>query len=153
MIDVISYRVNFSSVADIAFHLLKADVSFKPFLSRRVDIHAYSNKLHDKAIRFEAWLNQDLVGLVAVYCNQLKDGKAFLSSISVWPECQGLGIATRLMRDCIDHLEVEGFYHLALEVDRRSKSALSLYRKLGFISIHNSGTLLLMEMKIKRKNK
>ena len=149
---MINFRVNCSSAADITAHLLRADAFFKPALSRRVDIHEYSKKLYDKAVRFEAWISRDLVGLVAIYCNQFNDGKAFVSSVSVWPESQGQGIATHLMRQCIDHLEIKGFYHLDLEVDQRSLSAISLYRKLGFTTLHRSGALLLMEMPIERKN-
>lgn len=140
-------------MADITAHFLRADAYFEPPLSRRVDIHDYSNKLHDKAVRFEAWLSLDLVGLVAIYCNQFKDSKAFVSSVSVWPESQGQGIASHLMRQCINHLEIEGFYHLGLEVDKRNLSALTLYRRLGFITLQSSGALLFMEKPIERKNK
>ena len=151
MIDLIRYRVNRSSATDIATHLSRVDASFQPILSMRVDIPAYAKKLHDKAFRFEAWLSQDLVGLVATYCNQSNDGKAFVSSVSVWPECQGEGIASHLIQQCIDHLEIQGFYFLDLEVDKRSLSAVSLYRKLGFNTLQRNGNLLLMEMSIERK--
>jgi len=150
---MINFMVNCSTASDITAHLLRADSYFEPPLSSRVDIHDYSKKLNDKAVRFEAWISADLVGLVAIYCNQFKDSKAFVSSVSVLPESQGQGIASHLMRQCINHLEIGGFYHLGLEVDKRNLSALSLYRRLGFTTLQSSGTLLFMEKTIERENK
>jgi len=153
MSNTISYSLNKSGAADITFHLLRADVAFEPALSSRVDIHAYAEKLHDKADRFEAWLNQEMVGLVAAYCNQQQNGKTFVSSVSVWPEYQGQGIAARLMQHCIEHVQNLGFTQMELEVNQQSQAALALYQKLGF-NVQNSvdGTLT-MSMTLERLTK
>ncbi|MBW7832197.1 MAG: GNAT family N-acetyltransferase [Simplicispira suum] len=150
MSDKIAYSVNRSSAAEIAAHLLRADAAFEPALSSRVDIRAYAQKLHDRAVRFEAWLGEELVGLVASYCNQPDGGKAFVTSVSVWPECQGQGNAAWLMRQCIEHVRGLGFGQMELEVDQRSLPAVALYQKLGFNTLRSRGSTLTMGKTIGR---
>ena len=146
----INYTLNRSNVAEITTHLLRADATFEPPLSSRVKIREYAQKLHDKAERFEAWLNQDLVGLVAVYCNHQAGGKTFVSSVSVLSECQGQGIAGQLMRQCIENVQNLGLKQIDLEVNQRSLAALAFYRKLGFNTLHSSGSTLSMSMTLER---
>jgi ribosomal protein S18 acetylase RimI-like enzyme len=150
MINKIAHWVNQSSAVEIAAHLVRVDASFEPSLSSRVDIQAYADKLQDLAVRFEAWLGEDLVGLVASYCNQSDQGKAFVTSVSVLPICQGQGIADRLMRQCIEHVRGLGFRQMELEVDQRSLPAVALYQKLGFNTIRRDGSTLIMIMTLER---
>lgn len=145
------YSVNQSGAAKIAAHLLSADTAFQPTLSSRVEILAYAQKLEDRAVRFEAWLGKELVGLVASYCNQPDRGKSFVTSVSVWPKYQGLGIANQLMRKCIDHARGLGVGQIELEVDQRSLPAIALYKKLGFNTLSKSGSLLTMGRAIENK--
>ena len=146
MSNKVAYSVNRSNASEIAAHLLRVDAGFQPTLSSRVDIPAYAQKLHDRAVRFEAWMGEVLVGLVASYCNQPDGGKAFVTSVSVWPESQGQGIAVQLMRQCIEHVRSLGFSQMELEVDQRSLPAVALYQKLGFNKLCSSDSTLTMEM-------
>ena len=151
MSEKIVYSVNRSSAAEIAAHLLRADAAFEPALSNRVDIRAYAQKLYDRAVRVEARLGGELVGLVASYCNQPEGGKSFVTSVSVLPECQGLGIAGQLMRQCIEQARGLGFCQIGLEVDQCSLPAIALYQKLGFNTLCISGSMLTMGMTLERK--
>lgn len=147
----IAYSVNRSNVIEIVAHLLHADTSFVPALSSRVDIQSYAQKLHHRAVRFEAWLGQELVGLAASYCNQPGGGKAFLTNVSVWPEYHGQGIAGHLMRQCIEHVRYLGFGAIELEVDQLNLSAVALYQKHGFnTTLRSSGATLAMGIALKR---
>lgn len=150
MSNKVSYSVNRSSASEITSYLLRADAGFEPNLSSRVDIPVYAQKLHDRAVRFEAWLGEELVGLVACYCNQFDRGKAFVTSVSILPECQGEGIASRLMRQCIEHVRDLGFGQIELEVEQRSLPAVALYQKHGFNTLRSSDSTLTMGMTLKR---
>ncbi len=121
-----------ASAADIERHLATCDHSFHPDLSSRVDVAEYSRKIATLAIRFEAWSDNALVGLVAAYCTDPVGSTAFLTNVSVTPDFTGLGIARRLMSACRDHASKAGFARLELEVDARAHPALSLYTALGF---------------------
>jgi len=149
--DRIAYSVNRSNVAEVAAHLLRADAAFASALSGRIDIPAYAQKLHDHAVRFEAWLGDELVGLVASYCNKPDVGKAFVTSVSVLPRCQRQGIADKLLRQCIEHATRVGFGQLGLEVDQRSLPAIALYNKLGFKTLCRHDSRLTMSMVLERE--
>lgn len=144
MNEKIQFAVNHSSVANIVAHFFSADAAFVPALSSRIEVNAYAQKLHDRAVRFEAWLGEELVGMVANYCNQPNGGKSFITSVSVLPEFQGLGIATSLMRQCMDHARGLGFWQIELQVDQRSLPAVALYQKLGFKILARSGSTFTM---------
>jgi ribosomal protein S18 acetylase RimI-like enzyme len=147
----IANRVNQSSAVEIAAHLFCADTTFEPSLSSRVDIHAYAQKLQNCAVRFEAWLDVELVGLVASYCNQLDKGEAFVTSVSVLPQFQGQGIAERLMRLCIEYVGGLGFRQMELEVSQCNLPAVALYQKLGFNTLRRDGSTFTMGMALEGK--
>lgn len=146
MSDKISYSVNLSGASEITAHLFRVDAGFEPTLSSRVDIPAYAQKLHDRAVRFEAWMGEELVGLVASYCNQPDGSMAFVTSVSVWSECQGQGIGGRLMRQCIEHVRGLEVGQIELEVNKLNLSAIALYQKLGFNMLRETSSTLIMIM-------
>ena len=69
----------------------------------------YAAKLSDRGERFEAWMNKTLVGLVAAYANNLQDRIAYVTSVSVLPEFQGVNIAGRLLTSCARFAESRDF--------------------------------------------
>ncbi|MDD2702123.1 MAG: GNAT family N-acetyltransferase [Sideroxydans sp.] len=129
----IEYRVNTASAAQIAAHLSHCDDSFIPRLSERVDIRAYADKLAENAVRFEAWAEGMLIGLVAAYCNDQERRTAFITSVSVLPAWTGKGIASTLLAQCISHVRDQHMQLLQLEVASNNLPALKLYEKHGFV--------------------
>ena len=123
---------NRATAAAIADHLRACDRSFVPPLGARVEIDDYAAKIVAHAERFEAWSNDRLVGLLAVYCNDPVGKVAFVTSVSVLPGWQGQGVASRLLRACIEQLRQGHFEQIELEVDARNSAATLLYRKHGF---------------------
>ena len=65
---------------DIARHLRLCDTDFVPALSTRVQIPEYAEKLVSHAVRFEAWQHGILVGLIAAYCNDRENDRAYITS-------------------------------------------------------------------------
>ncbi|WP_171017167.1 GNAT family N-acetyltransferase [Pseudomonas sp. G(2018)] len=124
--------LNKASVEQIAAHLLACDPVFVPPLSGRVDIGSYASKIAEKSTRFEGWVEGELVGLVAVYCNEKANPLAYITSVSVLSQWGGQGIASQLIKCCIDHVSKLGFVQIELEVDERNQAATHLYQKHGF---------------------
>lgn len=119
--------------ADALARLLKAcDRDFDPPLSSRVEIEAYAQRLHDKAERFEVTEASDLVGLVAIYCNDPTGQAAFVSNVSVAQHRRGQGIADALLTQAIAYATAKGFATITLEVGPKATAAQALYIKLGF---------------------
>ena len=126
------YATQRAGVGAVLRHLQACDAAFHPPLSARVDLAVYADKLAEHALRMEAWVGGELVGLVAVYCNAPDRGTAFVSNVSVLPGYTGQGIARQLMRNAIAHVRALNFATLSLEVDPRAVAAIRLYAALGF---------------------
>jgi len=128
----LTFTMGRSDLACVLGHLQAHDHAFQPPLSSRVPLADYARKLVDHALRLEAWADDDLIGLVAVYCNAPDRDTAFVSNVSVLASHAGQGIARRLMQSAITHVQERGFCNLRLEVDPRATAALRLYLALGF---------------------
>jgi ribosomal protein S18 acetylase RimI-like enzyme len=117
---------------EIELHLKAVDLHFVPPLSSRVGLGAYATKIHANAARFEAWKSDELVGLVAMYCNVESPQTAFITSVSVLADWRGKGIADSLLQAAIDHARTQHSEHIALEVNAKNTAAVRKYETLGF---------------------
>lgn len=147
MNEALSFRKNHADMEVLVIHLNRCDKLFVPQLSERVNIEAYAKKILANAMRFEAWHEQVLIGLVAAYCNDPEKQSAYITSVSLLPEWQGQGVATRLLDDCVRHFRVTGFDELELEVDQGNLAAIALYQKFGFEPTCYFGSSVLMTIK------
>lgn len=144
------FRKNCADLGVLLIHLNRCDELFDPRLSDRVNIDAYAEKMLAFSLRFEAWHEQALIGLLAAYCNNKDERTAFITNLSVLPHWQGQGIAKHLLITCLDHLNALGFKVVELEVDRRNETAVSLYQKLRFKPVlkNKNPTAILMRLLI-----
>jgi ribosomal protein S18 acetylase RimI-like enzyme len=146
---LVEYHINKASESEIAEHLLLCDTSFVPPLSERVDIKVYSTKIFEHTIRFEAWADNKLIGLVAAYCNDRDKLMAYITSVSVLKKWNNKGIATQLMQLCINHSRNAGMLSIGLEVARQNKAAIKLYEKSGFLSDFSNPSFVTMKLLFK----
>lgn len=129
---MVEYLSNKASVAEIADHLSCCDADFVPPLSGRVEVNDYAEKIVSRAMRFEAWSGGTIVGLAAIYCNDLENRIAYITSISVLKEWMGKGIATQLMNFCIEYAKTSDMQQIHLEVASGNTPAIRLYERNGF---------------------
>ena len=134
MIAVVEYLSNKASEVEIAEHLSRCEADFVPPLSGRLEINDYAKKIASKAMRFEAWSDGRLVGLVAAYCNDQEKRIAYITSVSVLREWMEKGIAAFLMRQCIEYAKTSGMRQIGLEVAEGNTPAIALYEKSGFLA-------------------
>jgi ribosomal protein S18 acetylase RimI-like enzyme len=148
MTNFLSFRINRATKNDIKRHLIACDKNYKQKLSHRVDIETYANKIFSNATRFEAWSRGYLIGLLAVYCNRIDEKKGFITNVSVLKEALGKGIATILVRRCIDYLVEKKFNKIELEVHLENIPAIELYKKSGFKikNKRNSSYIMTMDL-------
>ncbi len=144
----IEYWLNKAVPTEIVEHLLCCDADFVSVLCKRVELNAYANKIVNKALRFEAWVDGVLVGLVAAYCNDSERCMSFITSVSILPTWQGKGIAAQLMERCIHHVRQQGFACVELEVDNENVSAVKLYENKGFTIKKRDGQTTIMRLNI-----
>jgi len=144
----LEFCINRASATQIATHLRTCDVSFVPPLSGRVAIDDYAYKIANRAMRFEAWANGDLVGLVATYCNDSEGHVAFITNVSVLPEWHGKGVASQLVERCIGQASEHSFACIELEVAQWNVAAIRLYEKHGFSTVRINGESAIMQLAI-----
>ena len=118
-----------------------------PQLSTRVNLKEYAQKIIEKATLFEAWHNDTLIGLIAIYTNP-QDHTAFITNVSVVKEFTGLGISSSLLHQCIEHLRTKKFLYINLEVNSHNSTAIGLYNKYGFTFYGTKGDADIMQLKI-----
>ncbi len=130
---VIEIRIKTATADDIRRHLLLCDYRFEPALSSRVIIDEYASKLAERAVTFEAFAGDELAGLVAAYFSEETGGEAFVTSVSVLKDYEGLGLASRLMKLCIDHARNINSMAIVLEVEESNERAVLFYERFGFV--------------------
>jgi N-acetylglutamate synthase-like GNAT family acetyltransferase len=150
---VVSYHTQRANINDLSVHLKQCDSTFIPALSSRLDIDEYARKIIDNAQTIEAWMNNDLIGVVAVYCNSHNQKTAFITNVSVKPGWQGKGIATRLLTYSILNVKKLGFAKIELEVDEKNKIAIALYSKHGFITVAKNDCAQKMTADLKKDSR
>ena len=135
--ETIQYKIKTADFNNVFTHLVKCNDNFIPKLTDKVDIAAYSKKIAENSVTFEAWLKDELIGLIAAYFNDSKNHVGFITNVSTVKEYSGKGIASRLMKSCIKYAGEHQFNEIALEVFNKNVGAIQLYKKFGF---HNSST-------------
>lgn len=144
----IIYLTNQATAEQISEHLSRCDSQFVPVLSGRVEIVEYAKKIANSAFRWEAWSGDVLVGLVAVYGNDLERRTAYVTSVSVLERWTGKGIATTLMRSAVAYSKLQGHRRISLEVAHAHRSAIQLYEKCGFSIGERCGAFVGMSLNV-----
>jgi len=129
----IEYKIGVGSQNEIYLHLLDCDKFFIPKLSEKVNISEYSEKIFNKAINFEAWDNERLIGLVSMYINEEDTSFGYITDISIINEYKNRGIASNLLKKWIKYSKDINLNWISLKVDTKNVSAVNLYNKFNFM--------------------
>lgn len=151
-LEEIKYRVGTVDMDDIIAHLKECKDDFFPPLDQKVNIDDYSRKIIEKAVTFEAWYGDRLIGLIAVYLNDANSISGFITNVSTLKDFLGKGIASRLLQMCINYSMRKNFREILLEVSAESK-AVPLYLKYGFEHIDDKNEMMIMRLNLESYNK
>ena len=141
----LEYKIKTASPQSIIEHLKSCADCFNPPLYRYVEIEKYGEKIYDNAVTFESWDGQTLVGLAAVYFNNLETKAGYITNMSVLKEYQGLGIASRLLKEVVEYGKQKSFLSIDLEVNSRNTKARELYKRYGFVVTENKNDNIVKE--------
>lgn len=131
----ITYKRNTATVEQVLAHLEKCNDNFVPSLDKKVELKPYAEKITKYAIKFEAWIADELAGLVAAYFND-ENKSTFITNVSTTKQYSGNGIASQLMKECISFAKHKDFKEINLQVSQSNISAIGLYSKFGFKKIN-----------------
>ncbi len=146
----ITYKTKKANKKEIYLHLIQCNDEFIPKLDTRVNIEEYSNKIEQFAITFEAWNNEQLVGMIATYLNQ-ENELGFITNVSVLKDYMGAGIASKLLEMCINYVANKNFKNIQLEVGNSNIPAINFYKKYNFVAIEKQEETFIMNLKIENK--
>jgi ribosomal protein S18 acetylase RimI-like enzyme len=147
----IVHLLNIATVERLAEHLAKCDEYFVPPLSTRVAVPEYALKIWSNAVRFEAWSDDVLVGLLAAYCNDPERRLAYITSVSVLRDWTRAGVATRLLRRCVEYAKLQGLRRVSLEVTSDHLPAVRFYEACGFSTGETSGRFVKMNLDLEAR--
>ena len=144
----LKYTEGMASEQDVYCHLMNCSEHFIPRLSETVNLQEYSRKIYERAVTFEAWSGDKLVGLVGAYFND-SDGEAgYITSVSTLGAYSGKGIASILINGCIDHASRNGFKTVLLEVAKANTRAMELYEQFRFQQFEDKHATMLMKLDV-----
>lgn len=145
----ITYQTKTAAEKNIFLHLTDCNNNFTPPLSERTDLSSYAKKLFEKAVTFEAWSDDQLIGLVAAYYGADEKKSMFITNISVKEEFMGKGIASLLLKKCIAHSVKNNYVEINLEVNKYNSPAISFYEKHQFKQSETRGDSLILILNLK----
>lgn len=127
----VKYFINTSKLEEIKNHLNDCSKDYIPFLDSYVDLDNYSEKIFSRAIRFEAYVESNLIGMIAMYVNP--DAlMGYITNVSVNSEYNGKGIGNKLMDQAKKYALHENLKFIELEVYKNNIKAINFYKKNGF---------------------
>jgi ribosomal protein S18 acetylase RimI-like enzyme/SAM-dependent methyltransferase len=147
----LKYTEGMASQRDIYSHIMRCDKDYLARLNARVNIQEYSVKIFEKAVTFEAWDAETLVGLVAAYFNDPQGQAGYITSVSTIPTFMGKGIASALIDMSIEYAKRHGFKTIALEVAKDNSNAFRLYTRHGFRKLEDKPEGIMMKIDIPKK--
>ncbi|MDZ4730679.1 MAG: GNAT family N-acetyltransferase [Xanthomonadales bacterium] len=151
MSSAVVYRLNGATDAEIGAHLRACDSDFIPSLCSRIEIDDYAFKIASNALRFEAWSQGVLIGLVAGYCNDRGKQVAYITSVSVLKDWTGKGIAAQLISRFVEHARNSGMQRISLQVGQKNLPAIRLYEKHGFSAVETNQPFIDMDLHLDKQ--
>jgi N-acetylglutamate synthase-like GNAT family acetyltransferase len=145
----ISFKINSSTAEDIKKHLEECSIHFAPALDTYVNIEEYANKIYNKAVRFEAFNDSKLIGLIAMYVD-LNKKIGFITNVSVDIEYKGKGVGSALISEVKRHAAKHNIKTIELEVYNENIKAISFYNNHNFETSGLNGTTSFMQYKLER---
>jgi ribosomal protein S18 acetylase RimI-like enzyme len=119
---------------DVFALLLKYDSDFIPSISeRKHDLMEYAHKLYQYAYVYIVAEENNWVGFIAFYANDMVTKTAYIAQIAVDSEKCHKGFGTALVEKCINISKLNGMLEIMLEVNKENRRAIEFYKKIGFI--------------------
>lgn len=142
----IEYKINNATESIILKHLNDCNNQFVPALSTRISLEDYAKKIANNAVVFEAWADEELIGMVAMYLTEHNQG--FITNVSVYNKYVGKGIAKQIFVNLILYSKANNITEMKLEVSALNLAAINLYKKFGFESLLEKNNQITMLKKV-----
>ena len=128
--------------------LQKVDKDFTPYLSQKIDLSSFCDKMLANAKLFVSCsTNGEIKGLVALYANDFTKKYAYIPLLAVAPMFRKQGIARTLMDSALEYVRGLGTEKIQIiGIHTSNPIALSFYEKLGFGLVDESNNREYLEL-------
>lgn len=106
-------------------------------LNQKINIDDYLNKIFTNGEVIVAIENNEIVGLLTGYLNDLLNRKGYISILGIINEKSGLGLGTALLQKYISYAKEKNMEKIILNTDSSNTGAIKFYEKNGFIFNEN----------------
>lgn len=132
---------------DLYNYLMKHDEDFPIRLSDKVDLKEYLKKICNLGKSIICMQEQEIVGIILYYDNNVIDNKAFVSLVSVDMNHRNKGIANNMLLELFKNLRNSGIKTCEVPTHNTNHIAIKLYKSLGFEIdyINDNGNLHLIK--------
>ena len=117
------------SFEDFFAFLQAVEQDFVPPLLDRIDINAYYKKVNEYATMGECYCQDELVGLIISYDNDIESCKGYTTFCAVRGDFRGNNIAGMLLERACSHAKAQGMHVMGLHTYIRRNSKEVLYEK------------------------
>ncbi len=129
---IIVKRLSNVDKEELSKYLVKVDKDFSPALSDyHSDLIKYAEQLLEKGIVWLSIVDNQSVGMIAVYANDTENKNAYLAILSTIQQYRKLGVAQKMMTVLLEYLCTTKMQKI--RVRSNNPSAIYLYKKNGFI--------------------
>ncbi len=109
------------------------------------DIIQYVDKIIKHANVLTYFIEGELAGFIAYYCNDKNKYKAFLTMLCVANGFEGKGIGKFLLQTSLLNVRELGFKTYSLEVNKNNLTAINLYTNYGFVIVETKDKTFIMK--------
>jgi len=138
------FKINTSQPQDILSLFENTGSNLKSDISINQDIKRYVEKIYLRSSRYEIWISNELIALLAFY-NNISANEIYVTSISISEKYQGMGYGKYLFQKLFAQAKFDEVKSVRLEVKHYNERALSFYNSLNFVVISKQNLNLVLE--------
>lgn len=130
-----------NGIGEKALHslLVRIESQWHPELIGQEDaLLEYSQKIYDKSSIIGVIVNDEIVGLAAVYINDHETKQAYLTYIALLESYTHMGFGAELLSRVIKLAIDEGMTSIKLEVKKTNDRARAFYNKHSFSDLYDA---------------
>ena len=110
----------------------KINYDFPIPVSEKVDLNEYCEKLWEKAELVAEVQDEEILGLVAGYMNDLENGSAYISLVGVSRDFRNQGLGKKLVHQFVLRCREKQIRSVNLYTHKTNQAAIKMYEGLGF---------------------
>ena len=124
-------------------YLRNIDDDFIPRLSTKICFSDFSHKIINLGVVMAEVRNNNIIGIVAFYCNNIVEKQAYVTLCAVDSEYRGRGIAKHLLLNAVEYVRGKKFNKIGIHSN--NPLAIEIYKKIGFNIILNEPSRTYLE--------